>query len=109
MTNSNVKRRRIGMMYISRKEFPDISDSAFKLLRRIAVLTRKGEQPCNYTNVQAKKELGMSAATVERGFKSLVTAGYVSLSRAHRISTETGRMVRTVEYLASDREGGLND
>lgn len=53
------------MMYISRKEFPDISDSAFKLLRRIAVLTRKGEQPCNYTNVQAKKELGMSAATVE--------------------------------------------
>lgn len=94
------RRRRMGMMYIARKDVPGISDNAFRLLRRISVLTRNGEQPCNYTNAQALKELGMSASSVERGFRLLVTAGYVTVSRGHNLTTDAGRHVRTVELIA---------
>lgn len=90
------RKRRLPMMHISRKAAPDIPDSAFRILRRIAVLTSNGRKSCQYTNKQAGKELKISSRTVERCFSLLSSKGYITMGRALPDGQGYGRAVRTV-------------
>ena len=83
-------------MRIKRALFPELTESSFRLLTRIAVLTGNGSHPCNYTNAQAEKEFGMKSRTTENAFKQLRDRGYISISKEPHLMHKGGLPVRTI-------------
>ena len=83
-------------MRIKRALFPELTESSFRLLTRIAVLTGNGSHPCNYTNAQAEKEFNMNSRATERAFKQLRDRGYISISKEPHLTHKAGLPVRTI-------------
>ena len=84
------------LMHLDRKYYIILNDREFTLLSRLAILTKKGTQPCNYSNAQAAKELKLTPRTTVRTFSNLKAFGLIDISRGSNMVTNRGRQVRTI-------------
>ena len=71
----------------------DLSQDELRLMNRLVVLTKGGQQECVYSNQQSERELGFHRSTTSRLFKSLKDKGLLTLCRDN---TAFGKNTRVV-------------
>ena len=71
----------------------DLSQDELRLMNRLVVLTKGGQQECVYSNQQSERELGFYRSTTSRLFKSLKDKGLLTLCRDN---TAFGKNTRVV-------------
>lgn len=69
----------VALARLSPLDYPTLSTSAFKILCRLVVLTKKGAQTCIFNNDRSK-ELGMSGQTTWRSLVKLQEDGLISIA-----------------------------
>lgn len=97
---TRLRKKRVPLMNLDRRHYAALQERELKFLSRLAVLTKNGTQPCNYSNAQAKKEFGVNDKTTQRTIAYLKKMKLIEVHMDYNLQSQRGYKIRTITLTA---------